>query len=725
MVSHGGTGKTRLAAEFARDLVAETRSRSAAYDGVGWADVGPLSDASQLPHAVAAAVGFPHAGGADLVRALARFLTSGRQLLVLDGCEGLAAACRELADTLLADCPSLVILATSRVRLRSPLERVVPVRPLDSGSAPGAPERADATIPTEAGQLFLDRATVALPMARRDLDRRQVDAVCRRVGGSPLAIELIAAWVGEQSPAELMAALECGGRTAAGSGDRRSRLPAVLSTVCAWLGAHERRVLRGLGSFAGDFPREAAESVASGDLAALDALTRRCLISRVADLEDATRYRMHPLVRHHAVRMLDRDPDESAMVRRRHFDYCVSRAERASSGQGDRRELMRPSVQAEYEAALHWALSTGAVEPVLRLLAALHEHETRWSTPSRFQAILEAALARAQDLPTPTSQPRAGSIEAAGWAAAACGDHELAGQRFAEAAVAYRSLNARSKQAESLRGQARAHLGLGELGAATVCLRESLGICRREADHAGAAWSALHLAEVTSAQGEPEAAINQLALTIKEFEELGVPVGAYCGYVRLGGNRRVVGRLPEAIDAYAEALELGRRWQFTIDMSDLLAGVASVAAELHRPVRAATLLGAARAWLDAFGRSSLAGAQGDRAGTERHVRAQIGSEHFGTAVAAGLGLDAAGTRAEAEQAVAEMASLCRRLPWGITEREVQVLGLVAEGLTNADIAGRLGLSPRTVHAHLRSAYGKLGVSARTAAVRHASSLGLL
>ena len=88
---------------------------------------------------------------------------------------------------------------------------------------------------------------------------------------------------------------------------------------------------------------------------------------------------------------------------------------------------------------------------------------------------------------------------------------------------------------------------------------------------------------------------------------------------------------------------------------------------------AATLLGAARAWVDAFGPSSLAGAHGDRVSTERHVRTQIGDEYFVAAVAAGLGLDAARTRAEAEQAVDELASLCRRLPWGMTEREVQVL----------------------------------------------------
>jgi DNA-binding CsgD family transcriptional regulator/tetratricopeptide (TPR) repeat protein len=536
----------------------------------------------------------------------------------------------------------------------------------------------------------------------------------------------MAAWVGERTAADLLAALECGARSEAGSGAaRRIRLSAVLDTVWAWLDAHERRVLRGLGSFAGDFTREGADRVAGADLAALHTLTRRCLIARIADPDDATRYRMHPLVRRHAARTLNRDPDESAVVRRRHFDYCVSLAEATPGGQGDRHELMPPSVQAEYEAALDWGLTTGAVKPALRLLDALHRHEARWNTPARFQAILEAALARPQDFPTPTSTARAGSLEAAGWAAADCGDHELAGRRYAEAAVAYLSLDDRSRQADSLRGQARAHLARGELGAATFCLRESLAICRRVADRTGAAWSALHLAEVSSARGEPDAATSQLSIAIKDFEQLGVPLGAYSGYLRLGDNQRALGRLPEAIYAYAEALALGRRWQFTSGMGDLLAGVAIVAAELHRPVLAATLLGAARAWVDAFGPSSPAGAHGDRVSAERHVRGQVGEEQFVAAVAAGLGLDAARILAGAEQAVDELASLCRRLPWGITEREVQVLRLVAEGLTNADIAGRLGLSPRTVHAHLRSAYGKLGVSARTAAVRQASSLGLL
>ena len=160
-------------------------------------------------------------------------------------------------------------------------------------------------------------------------------------------------------------------------------------------------------------------------------------------------------------------------------------------------------------------------------------------------------------------------------------------------------------------------------------------------------------------------------------------------------------------------------------MGDQLTGLAIIAAELHRPVDAATLLGTAQAWVDTFGRSSLRGARGARVHWEDKVRTQIGDERFEAAVAAGVGLDAAHARTRAEIAAQEEAGICRRRPWGITDREIEVLRLVAEGLTNADVAERLQLSPRTVHAHLRSAYGKLGVSARTAAVLQAANSGLI
>ena len=437
LVGTGGSGKTRLAAEMVLSASSGNPPSGPIPEGVGWVDLAGLSDGNQLPHVVATAVGMPHGRGDDLPRALSRFLGTRRQLVVLDGCEDLPAASRRLVEVLLADCPRLVFLATSRVRLWSPLERVVQVRPLNVGPTADAPEGFDTTVPTEAAELFLDRAAVAAPMTvERDLEPAMVDPICRHVGGSPLAIELVASWVDAHSPADVLAALADAAPTAGSGGGRHIRVADVVNAVWSWLDAPEQRVLRGLGSFAGDFTRESAEMVADADLAALDALTRRCLIARIADLDDATRYRMHPLVRRHAVRMLDRDRAESGTVRRRHFDYCLKLAQPPPSGQSDHHELLRPGVQAEYEAALEWGRATEEREPVLRLLTALHRHEARWNTSARFLASLEAELARPQDLPQPPSEARAGTLEAAGWAAADCGDHELAVRRFAQAAAA-------------------------------------------------------------------------------------------------------------------------------------------------------------------------------------------------------------------------------------------------------------------------------------------------
>ena len=64
-------------------------------------------------------------------------------------------------------------------------------------------------------------------------------------------------------------------------------------------------------------------------------------------------------------------------------------------------------------------------------------------------------------------------------------------------------------------------------------------------------------------------------------------------------------------------------------------------------------------------------------------------------------------------------------PDGLTGREVEVLRLVAQGLTNAEVADRLILSPLTINAHLRSVYSKLGVGSRAAATRYAVERGLL
>ena len=246
LVGSAGSGKTRLAAEIVRSASRSGPSGGLIPGAVAWVDLAGLSDGNQLPHVVATAVGMQHGRGDGLTRALARFIGTRRRLVVMDGCEERAAALRRVVEFLLTACPRLVILATSRVRLWSPLERVVQVRPLDCGPTADAPGRPDATVPSEAAELFLDRAAVAGPIAvGRYLDPTVVDAVCRRLGGSPLAIELLAPWVDAHSAADVLAALEADGRTEAGSeADSETRVAAVVSAVWCWLDAHEQRLLR-------------------------------------------------------------------------------------------------------------------------------------------------------------------------------------------------------------------------------------------------------------------------------------------------------------------------------------------------------------------------------------------------------------------------------------------------------------------------------------------------
>lgn len=705
LMGPGGIGKTRLAAEITGSPVSTNAADGLGPDIFGWAEVGLLSDAGELPHAVATAVGLPHAGGADLVSSVARLLRHRRQVLVLDGCERLIRASATLAQTLLDRCPLLLVLATSRAALGSPLERVVRVGPLEIAGR----------------RLFLDRATAAATIADstppiRALDTGAVDELCRKVGGSPLAIELLAGWVDSCDPRDLFEALPTSIRGPAGE-EMVSPL-AVLEMLCSRFDERERRVFRGLGAFVSDITLDAAVEVAEADLAALAMLTRRGVVDRVPRSEEATLYRLHPVVRQSARRLLSRDPAAARAVRDRHLRHQVRQAERAGAVEGGSR-LIAGAAQAEYRVALAWGQASGAQDHVLRLLAALQRHGARWQPPTQFRETLEAAVA-APDGPSPRpTAALAGTLAAAGWAAAECGDHELACRRFAAAAAACERLRGFPDQAAGLRGLGRARRALGDVGGASQEFDESLRICRRVSDVGGAGWSLLHLAEIAAARGRPREAAELLLQAVEDFGRDGVTDGLCRAWIGLGRAHAEAGRFSAAVEAYGRALAQARRRPLAVEMGDLLVGLADVAIRLHEPSRAAPLIGAAQVWGDAVGLAD------DTSERWHEVAIRLWGDDYRIETAAAAGLDGTDAPEAAELAVHELTHVCRRRSVGVTAREVEVLRLVAEGLTTGAIASRLALSPRTVHAHLRSTYGKLGVGSRTTAVRAAERCGLL
>jgi ATP/maltotriose-dependent transcriptional regulator MalT len=177
--------------------------------------------------------------------------------------------------------------------------------------------------------------------------------------------------------------------------------------------------------------------------------------------------------------------------------------------------------------------------------------------------------------------------------------------------------------------------------------------------------------------------------------------------------------LVDAVEAYGRALAQTPRRPLAVEVGDLLVGLADVAVRLRESRHAGSLIGAAQAWGDAVGQTD------DSAERRHRVAVALWGGDARASTDAVAGLDCPDVLRSAELAVHELTQVCRRRSAGVTAREVEVLRLVAEGLSNGAIASRLALSPRTVHAHLRSTYDKLGVGSRTTAVRAAETNGLL
>ncbi|TCJ20197.1 hypothetical protein E0L93_02075 [Rubrobacter taiwanensis] len=258
----GGCGKTRLALEVARDL-------AGAYPGGVWlVELAPLSEVALVPQAVAGALGVREQPGRPPEDALADHLKSRSLLLILDNCEHLVDAAARLTDALLRACPKLRVLATSREPLGVSGEMVWTVPPLSLPDADAQPT-AERLMQTEAVRLFVERARSRLP--RFELNEENgaaVAAVCRKLAGIPLAIELAAARTGALAVEQVAQRLENSLGLLTGGArmlDPRHRtMRATLEWSHELLSKPERALFRRLSVFARGFSLDAVEEVCSG-----------------------------------------------------------------------------------------------------------------------------------------------------------------------------------------------------------------------------------------------------------------------------------------------------------------------------------------------------------------------------------------------------------------------------------------------------------------------------
>ena len=232
------------------------------------------------------------------------------------------AACGELVASLLPACPTVTVLATSRIPLELSAEEVFAIPPMGGAALPSDPFDSDATA------LFLDRTTlVAGGYALTEHNAKTLGEICDVLHGLPLAIELAASWIPVLSPRDLLDHLRQADTALASDTalveERHRSLTMILDSSWRWLSPRERTVLSALAIFVGGFTREAAEAVAGASLGVLAALAERSLIQRLPDARGGSRYQVHELVRHYALRQLEDD----GPIRRRHFAYFLELVE--------------------------------------------------------------------------------------------------------------------------------------------------------------------------------------------------------------------------------------------------------------------------------------------------------------------------------------------------------------------------------------------------------------
>lgn len=733
----GGAGKTRLAIRIAEELADRFAAR-------WFVPLAAIRDPDLVLPTVSQALGVRETGGRTPLERLAARIGDESVLLILDNLEQVVAVAPRLTE-LLARCPGLVLLVTSRVVLHVSGEHDMPVPPLalPRDARDLAPDELSRV---EAVALFVQRARAANPSFRLTSENAAaVIAICERLDCLPLAIELAAAHSRLLSPMAILSRLtQRLTLLTDGPRDQPARLQAMRDAI-AWsydlLQPDEQALFRRVCVFADGFTLDAAVAVAAPEEPG-DELAGESLVSplfRLGRLVDASllvqeqqadgepRFRVLETLREYGLERL-REHGEERVLRARHAAYYLDLAERAESRlivAGAVTWVERLAIErANLRAAVQWALAEGDTEAVLRLAGTLLSYAYARGEPEEARVWLETALMGSE---RPPSVARADALFVASALAQVQGDFSRSSWLCQEALAV-------ARLCDYPFGEARAHLGLGitaewmgDLDEAAARYEEARAVMRRlvspdRLSH----WIVLpiaNLADVALLRGDTAGAIALGEEAVQAWREAGYlwGIAQALGTVAAAACER--GDLARAARLYRETLD---EWLACFDgrgIAGTVAGIAAVASALGQVERAARLLGAAWAIGDRLGVRFMA----HHVYAERVLaatRGKLDAATFSAAWEAGqrLSLQAAVDEARAALSAADLPS---RPSHGLTPRELDVLRLVVEGLPDREIAAALSISPRTVQTHVASLFGKLDVSTRAEAAAVAVRRGLV
>jgi predicted ATPase/class 3 adenylate cyclase len=571
----GGTGKTRLGLQAAAEAAEQYPA------GVFWVPLAQLGDPELVPEAAAQALGAK--------QSLVDHIGDDALLILFDNFEHVVEAAVSLSE-LLARCPNLRLLVTSRELLRIPGEHAYPVPPLD---------------PRDGTELFLARARAVLPGFAGDAS---VPELCARLEQLPLALELAAARVRVLSPAQLLERLSqrldllTAGR---GADPRQQTLRATIEWSHELLGGDEQRLFARLAVFRDGCTLAAAESICAADLDTLQSLVDKSLVR----VREGDRFWMLETIREYAGERLERS-GEAETLRGRHAAHFCELAEAVEPelqgrSQAERLELLERD-HANLRAALGWATQHAPAQ-ALRLAAALALFWSMRGYLREGRAWLEVALVQ----PAEEDSVRARALFGAALLATLQSDWQ-AGRRRSEECRRLSLVLGESKLAvQSLLTVGRAALAEGDGVEAAGFFREAVAASVEIGESRLVALSRLNLGYLELAAGDYEAADTELASAHASFVAAGDLYGVGRSLAALGSVALHRNRGAEAIGLLQESLRNSRALS---DLDDIawaleLLGVAlaergdpsGVALAERGDPSAARLLGAAEALRERLG----------------------------------------------------------------------------------------------------------------------------
>jgi predicted ATPase/DNA-binding XRE family transcriptional regulator len=597
----GGMGKTRLAIESAG------KAANTFKDGVAWVDLTALNDERFILSKVAGTLGIQEAGELSVIGTIISRLRPENALLVLDNCEHLIRACAQLATDLLTTCPGLKILATSRESLGVFGERIwrTPAMLLPDTRVPVP---LDELRQFDGILLFLERAVATSPdFSLNQSNAPAIAAICSRLDGIPLAIEMAAARVASLPVQDLAARLDerfnlltTGDRVAL---PRHQTLRAMIDGSYNLLSPAEQRLLCRLSVFAGGFTLEAAESVCAGEggpgtrvVNLLSHLISKSLVTIEAQSGEP-RFRMLETIRDYAQEKLERSGEADAF-HRRHLDYFLALAEAAAPvlwGAVEQVWLKRLGAEQDnMRAALRYSLADGLAEQNLRLAVSLTLYWYVRSEAEEARQWLDQALA-SSTASSVSPSVRAYALKDNGIFALILGDFQQANALLEESRRLYEALQNQEQVGWTLH-----HLGLlsifqGDYSLAAERSIQSLNIFEQMHARNGAGSLKVYIGLIAYYQGDFSRARALLEESLPILQEIGDAVAVARALHGLALVEQKQGNHDRAGALFKESLLTAQQKGDRLEMIKALEGLGSVACARGLTRQSAELLSAAEA----------------------------------------------------------------------------------------------------------------------------------